>query len=165
MKTEDGEAQPEASATAGSDTEDLEDSSPKTMIWWAFLQLLQERYIERAPPCNLPPLSPVSAAPSRAKKSGHKPGAHHTYLVVESGMRKRCLRFAVLVLRHAIFPECHPWVSVMLLRITQLVRAVGGHSCLVCVHFASPVMLSIGARWWTDCSGLFSAGWPASVRL
>lgn len=79
MKTEDGEAQLDAaqepSVTAGSDMEDLEDSSPKTMIWWAFLQLLQERYIERAPPCNLPPLSPVSAAPSRAKKSGPKPGA------------------------------------------------------------------------------------------
>jgi hypothetical protein len=53
---------------------DLQDSSPSTMVWWAFLQLLQERYIERAPPCNLPPLPPKSAAPVRAKKAAPKPG-------------------------------------------------------------------------------------------
>lgn len=52
----------------------LQASSPSTMVWWAFLQLLQERYIERAPPCNLPPLQPKSAAPVRAKKAAPKPG-------------------------------------------------------------------------------------------
>jgi hypothetical protein len=47
------------------------------MVWWAFLQLLQERYIERAPPCNLPPLAPKSAAFGRAKKAEPKPGMAH----------------------------------------------------------------------------------------
>lgn len=60
-------------ATSASPT-GLDDASPTTMIWWAFLQLLQEHYIERAPPCNLPPLPAKSAAPVRVKKTAPKPG-------------------------------------------------------------------------------------------
>jgi hypothetical protein len=64
-----------AAAAAGSsaDAAGLGTSTPSTMIWWAFLQLLQERYIERAPPCNLPPLPPTSAG-VRPKKAAPKPG-------------------------------------------------------------------------------------------
>jgi hypothetical protein len=69
-----------AAADADAGTDGMLDSSPSTMVWWAFLQLLQERYIERAPPCNLPPLLPKSSAPARAKKAAPKPGTcvqHH----------------------------------------------------------------------------------------
>jgi hypothetical protein len=43
-------------------------------VRWSFVQLLQEHYIERAPPCNLPPPQPVSVAPKKTKKSAPKPG-------------------------------------------------------------------------------------------
>ncbi|WIA34705.1 hypothetical protein OEZ86_013016 [Tetradesmus obliquus] len=44
-------------------------------VRWSFVQLLQEHYIERAPPCNLPPPQPVSVAPKKAKKAAPKPGS------------------------------------------------------------------------------------------
>jgi hypothetical protein len=75
-----GDAAGEAAAGADAGTDGMQDSSPSTMVWWAFLQLLQERYIERAPPSNLPPLLPKSNAPPRAKKAAPKPGTcvqHH----------------------------------------------------------------------------------------
>lgn len=43
-------------------------------VRWSFVQLLQEHYVERAPPCNLPPPQFVSAVTSRAKKAAPKPG-------------------------------------------------------------------------------------------
>jgi hypothetical protein len=43
-------------------------------VRWSFVQLLQEHYIERAPPCNLPPPQPVSVAPKKTKKAAPKPG-------------------------------------------------------------------------------------------
>jgi hypothetical protein len=64
----------DGTASSSAAAEDLDDSSPSTMVWWAFMQLLQEKYIERAPPCNLPPLPPKSHAPVRAKKAAPKPG-------------------------------------------------------------------------------------------
>lgn len=64
----------DGTASSSAAGEDLDDSSPSTMVWWAFMQLLQEKYIERAPPCNLPPLPPKSHAPVRAKKAAPKPG-------------------------------------------------------------------------------------------
>jgi hypothetical protein len=43
-------------------------------VRWSFVQLLQEHYIERAPPCNLPPPQPVSVAAKKVKKTAPKPG-------------------------------------------------------------------------------------------
>lgn len=74
VKPEDADPD-DTTGTSTDPQDDLQDSSsPSTIVWWAFLQLLQERYIERAPPCNLPPLPPKSAAPVRAKKAAPKPG-------------------------------------------------------------------------------------------
>ncbi|KAF6265727.1 hypothetical protein COO60DRAFT_870422 [Scenedesmus sp. NREL 46B-D3] len=44
-------------------------------VRWSFVQLLQEHYIERAPPCNLPPPQPISVAAKKVKKTAPKPGS------------------------------------------------------------------------------------------
>lgn len=73
MKDE-GEAEEDATAAAAAAAA-LHEQTPTQQVWWAFNQLLQERYIERAPPANLPPLPPASLAPSKPKKAATKPGA------------------------------------------------------------------------------------------
>jgi hypothetical protein len=71
-ESEDEEA--EAGAAGGEDDDDDANTSTSMRVWWAFCQLLQERYVERAPPANLPPLPAASRAPSKAKKTAAKPG-------------------------------------------------------------------------------------------
>jgi hypothetical protein len=44
-------------------------------VWNAFHWLVRERFIERAPPANLPPLPPPSKAPPKPKKTNPKPGS------------------------------------------------------------------------------------------
>lgn len=66
----------DAAAAAEQDGDAGEDKTADhaEAVRWSFVQLLQEHYIERAPPCNLPPPQFVSAAVSRAKKAAPKPG-------------------------------------------------------------------------------------------